>query len=329
MGGLSEMEMQRIRDAFPVDARVLVTGANGFVGGHLLRVLNAADIRPFAVYRPGEQTAVGTDAEWLSCDLTQAGVAESLIRDLRPQYVFHLAAKLSAERSWAFADESTEINFCAGNRLMIALGVHAPELRRMVLLGSAEEYGNSPSLPVREDAPVHPVSPYSAAKAAASRFAQLYAELFHFPVCILRPFILYGPGQSGNMMIPQLILAALRGENFPMTKGEQTRDFVYVADAVHCMLLAAITPGAEGQVFNICSGMEYSIRDVAGRIMRMMQPEMELLPGALPYRQNEVWRIVGSYEKARELLNWNPATDLEQGLTNTIDWYRNNYKALA
>jgi UDP-glucose 4-epimerase len=324
---MSETVLQRIHDGLNTGSRVLVTGANGFVGWHLLRALNAAGVRPVALHLPGEQPRADTDAEWVSCDLTHAGTAESLMRDLTPQYVFHLAAKLSAERSWEFAAESTEMNFCVTNRLMIALGSHAPELRRMLLIGSAEEYGNSPSLPVREDCPVHPVSPYSAAKAAASRFAQLYAELFRFPVCILRPFILYGPGQSGSMMIPQLILSALRGEDFPMTKGEQTRDFVYVGDAVECMLLAAITPRVDGEVFNICSGVEHSIRHVADLIMRIIQPEMELLPGALPYRQNEVWRIVGSYEKAQRLLGWSPSTDMERGLHSTIEWYRYNNTA--
>jgi UDP-glucose 4-epimerase len=321
---MSEAVLRGIHDGLNTDTRVLVTGASGFVGGHVLRALNAAGVRPVALHLPGEQAAGDTDAEWLPCDLAHAGTAESLIRDLRPQYVFHLAAKLSAERSWEFAAESTEINFCVTNRLMIALGLHAPELRRMIHVGSAEEYGNSPSLPVREDCPVHPVSPYSVAKAAASRFAQLYAELFRFPVVILRPFILYGPGQSDRMMIPQLILSALRGEDFPMTKGEQTRDFVYVADAVECMLLAAVVPGIDGEIFNVCSGVEHSIRHVAGLIMRMMQPEMELLPGALSYRQNEVWRIVGSYEKAQRLLGWTPVTDMERGLHRTIEWYRNN-----
>ncbi len=319
----ADQTVQRISPA----ARVLVTGASGFVGAHLLRALNAMDVKPVAVHQPGDTVPRDVDAEWISCDLSKESAPETLVRDLHPHYVFHLAARLSAERSWSFAAESVSVNFEATHRLMLALGSHTPELRKLLLIGSAEEYGNSPSLPVKEDSPAHPVSPYSASKAAASMFALLYADLFSLPVTILRPFILYGPGQAATMMIPQLITSALRGDNFAMTLGEQTRDFVYIEDAVDCILRAAADSGANGQIFNICSGIERSIRSVAEHIMRIMRPEMELMPGELPYRQNEVWRIVGSNEKVQRLLGWSPTTDMEAGLRKTIGWYRQNYTA--
>ncbi len=310
---------------FTTDTRILITGASGFVGGHLLRALHAEDAKLFAIHAPGETPPANGQAEWYTMDLTRSGVPESLVRDLRPHIVVHLAAQLKAERNWNFAEESFEANLATTHNLMLALGRHAPDLRRLVLMGSAEEYGNVASLPVTEDCPAHPVSPYSAAKAAATQLAQLYYELFRLPVTILRPFILYGPAQSASMMIPQLIASALRGEDFPMTGGEQTRDFVFVGDAVDCLLRAMHTAEANGRIFNVCTGVETSIRSVAECIMGIMTPAMTLRIGALPYRRNEVWRLVGSFEAARRLLGWSPATDLDSGLRTTIEWYRHNH----
>ncbi len=302
-------------------SRVLVTGAGGFLGGHLLRALNAGGIKPFAALMPGEKTPEDADAVWLRTDLADSRAAEELVHASNPHVVVHLAARLGSARSWSFASEAIETNLMATHRLMQALGVLAPELRRLVLIGSGEEYGNAASLPATEDTPTDPVSPYSASKAAAAGLALLYHKLFKLPVTILRPFIVYGPGQSGTMMLPQLIASALRGEDFPMTPGEQTRDYLYVEDAVKGILAAMTAECVDGQIFNICTGIERSVRSVAELVMDMMKPDMRILFGALPYRDNEVRRLFGSPEKARQQLGWFPETELESGLQRTIEWY--------
>jgi len=307
-------------------SRVLLTGGAGFIGQHVLRALNAADIRPVASHLSGETLPHDIDADWIELDVRDREGIHATLRDARPDILIHLAATMNSERSYSFAEHAMEVNFIGTHNLMIAAGSTLPDLKRMVLLGSAEEYGNSSELPIVEHAAPRPVSPYSASKAAVTQYALLYNTLFRLPVVILRPFIVYGPGQTPSMMLPQLIRHALLGEDFPMTPGGQTRDFVYVDDVVECILLAATTPGAEGEVFNVCTGVETTIRTVAEHIVRIMRSDIRLLVGALPYRQNEAMRLFGSFDKARALLGWSPRTELLRGLQHTIDWFTHNLK---
>lgn len=339
MGGLSEGMVDGIPDldlrfpALPDSPRVLVTGGAGFLGRHVIALLNDAGVTPVATVLPGEepparldrgdgQTPCALDAEWRHLDLTDAVATRELLRDCEPHAILHLAAHISGERSYENAETAFRVNLAATHDLLMAAGTLLPGLRRFVLIGSAEEYGNAPSLPITEDEPIAPISPYSASKAAATQFALLYHRLFELPVTVLRPFIVYGPGQSPAMMLPQLISTALRGENFPMTPGEQTRDFVYVGDAADAVLRAAFSPAAIGEVFNICSGVEHSILSVARQILEAMESNIQLLAGALPYRANEAMRLVGSPEKARRLLGWIPRIELPDGVRRTITSFR-------
>lgn len=300
--------------------RILITGVAGFVGQRLAARLAGAGLEFVGTYhrmQPPEKNG-GT---WKRVDITDGNAVRSLVRETRPQIVFHLAARLGAERSYDFAEQAIAVNFLGTHSLITALGRGVPEVERLILLGSSEEYGMNDALPYTEEMPARPVSPYSASKAAATHFAVLYHELFELPVVVLRPFIIYGPGQPPGMMLPSLIRAALADEEFPMTPGEQTRDFIHVDDVVACLLAAAIEPGAIGEIFNVCSGEEHTILDVAERVVKMVG-RGRLRPGALPYRQNELWRLVGSREKAERLLGWAPRIGLDEGLGRTIEWYR-------
>jgi UDP-glucose 4-epimerase len=155
-------------------------------------------------------------------------------------------------------------------------------------------------------------------KAAVTQCALLYHRLFALPVVVLRPFIVYGPGQRDGMMLPALLKTLAQGQEFALTPGEQTRDFVYVDDVVDALIAAAVRNGAAGEVFNVCSGEERRIRDVAELAVRIAGASPSRLKiGALPYRENEVWRLVGSNRKARALLGWSPRVQLEDGLQRT------------
>lgn len=299
--------------------RVLVTGGTGFVGRRLLQRLEATGIRLTGVTRRAAPLA-GTGVTWRQLDLRDSESVRTLVREVQPEIVFHLAAKLGADRSLACADAMLFDNVVATHNLLVSLGEECSSLHRLVLMGSSEEYGNQDVVPYTEEMTPRPVSPYSASKAAATQFALLYHRLFHLPVVVLRPFIIYGPGQTRGMLIPSLVHAVRAGADFPMTAGEQTRDFVYVDDVIDCILAAAVHPQAIGEVFNVCSGVEHSIRDVAELTVKLAGATMRLLTGAIPYRDNEVWRLAGSNDKAARLLGWSPGTSLEHGLRDTLDY---------
>jgi nucleoside-diphosphate-sugar epimerase len=302
--------------------RILITGSTGFIGSHLLRSLKGTASLTAAFY--GDPPVItNKGVNWKELDITDSTAVKKLIVKEQPQIVFHLGALLGAERSYEFTEKALVTNTLGTHNLLSVLGTHCKYLEKVVLLGTSEEYGNSKDIPFTEDHPVHPVSPYSVSKAAATQLAILYHELFQLPLVILRPFILYGPGQSPKMMIPELIKYGIENKDFPMTKGEQTRDFLYIDDFIKSLLSAALSSDAVGEIINICSGTEKSIIDVAELVHRLMKAKMKLLVGACPYRDNEVWRLFGNNEKAKLLLGWQPEISLEEGLSKTIFWYRN------
>jgi UDP-glucose 4-epimerase len=303
------------------DKKILITGGTGFIGSHLLSSLRGTNSLTATFY--GDPPATPEPGvNWKELDITDLNAVINLIKEEQPQIIFHLGALLGAERSYEFAQKAMMTNLLGTHNLLHALGSHSnPE--KIILLGTSEEYGNNKNIPFTEDQPVHPVSPYSASKASATQLAILYYELFKLPVVILRPFIIYGPGQSTKMMIPDLIKHGIDGRDFSMTKGEQTRDFLYIDDMINSLLSAAVSSGAIGQIINICSGTERSIIEVAELVHNLMGAKIQLLVGSRPYRENEIWRLYGNNEKAKKVLGWKPETSLEDGLNKTISWYCN------
>jgi UDP-glucose 4-epimerase len=296
--------------------RILITGGAGFIGAHLVRQLEEAGI-PFTGTSHATPPAADAGGRWIPLDLCDAAAVDSVVAAEQPDVVFHLAGVLGADRSLAFAERAVQGNFLASHHLLSALGRYA-QPQRIVLIGSSEEYGRQESLPYTEDMSARPISPYSASKAAVTQFALLYHELHALPVVVLRPFVVYGPGQRPPMLVPALMHALARSEPFPMTAGGQTRDFVYVSDVVAALIAAAVANDAAGEVFNVCSGEERSIREVAELAVRVAGAADDVLQiGAVPYRQNEVWRLVGTNAKARSVLGWAPRVSLEEGLRRT------------
>jgi UDP-glucose 4-epimerase len=296
--------------------KILVTGGAGFIGTHLIRRLEEAGIEYVCGSRVTPVPA-GGGGRWIPLDLGDGAAVDAAVAAEQPDVVFHLAGVLGSDRSLAFAERAVQGNFIASHNLLTALGRLA-QPQRIVLVGSSEEYGRQDSVPYTEDMSARPVSPYSASKAAVTQFALLYHQLHALPAVVLRPFVVYGPGQSPPMMVPALMHALARGEPFPMTAGEQTRDFVYVGDVVAALIAAAVAQDATGEVFNVCSGEERSIREVAELSVRVAGAADDTLRiGAVPYRQNEVWRLVGNNTKARSVLGWNPRVRLEDGLRLT------------
>jgi len=307
--------------------KVLLTGAGGFIGSHLARRLIDEDAEVHILIKKDSDRFRVQDISnrvilWDGDILDYQSIC-ACIRAARPQIIFHLAALLNVARDPALIEPMLEINVNGTLNLLRSVMEEEIALESFVNTGSAEEYGNGP-VPFVEDQREMPVSPYSASKVAVTHFCQMLHRGIGLPVVTLRPFLVFGPSQDDGMFIPSLIRHCLGGRDFPMTEGNQTREFTYVEDIVAAYILAAQCPRAAGEVVNIGSGVEYKIRDVAERIVNKMGSPIRLLIGALPKRPGETEHFFCSNKKAKELLGWSPKVALDEGLERTIKWYRGN-----
>lgn len=327
---LSPPEDENVR--LGASARALVTGAAGFIGSHLVRRLldDGVDVHALtstvsSVY-PVRLVGLRERIVLHEANLMDRGAVDDLVRGVVPTHVFHLGAYTHVGKSWQRADECVQANVQGTVNLLNALESSGYE--RFLNMGTSEIYGDIEP-PFREDKQVKPVSPYAASKYAAECFCRLYREGRGWPIVMLRPFNAYGPAQTADRVIPEIIVRALRGQELLMTEGRQTREFNYVEDLVDGLVRAAAVPGVEGELINLGCGEDVSIRDVATLILDLLGNPVEARFGALPDRPTEIWTMRSDSTKARELLGWKPQHSLAQGLEKTIDWYRSELSNAA
>ena len=236
----------------------------------------------------------------------------------RPDVVFHLGAYTHVGKSWDRVDECVQTNVQGTVNLLQALAPRG--YARFVNTGTSEIYGDV-DVPFTEAGPVNPVSPYSVAKYAAERYCRMFVQGRRWPVVMVRPFNAYGPWQSPDRVIPEIIGRALRREPLRMTQGLQTREFNYVDDLVEGFLRAATAEGVVGEVVNLGCGEEVSMRDLAVLLLRLLGDPVVPEFGALADRPTEIWRMHADTAKAADLLGWRSTVPLEEGLRRTIAWY--------
>jgi nucleoside-diphosphate-sugar epimerase len=309
-------------------ARIAVTGGNGFLGAHLLRRLSAMGSE-CCVFMREEDSARRlknlTPAPAIQ-NFLQPGSLAQLVAEWKPDIVFHLGAASSTRRDLDTFRTTLELNLLSTVKLFEALC--QTTLRRLVHIGSCEEYGRTP-VPFTESAAPDPVSPYSASKAAASSYARMFHNAFGLPVVVMRPSVLYGPGQDPVRLIPELITRLLRDQEVEVTEGKQTRDFLFVDDAVEALLLAAVTPDVAGEIFNLGSGENVTVRRCAELIGELTGKRHLIRFGARAYSPSEIWEYAPDISRARRGLGWQPRTTLIQGLTKTIAAYRDDTDAVS
>lgn len=298
--------------------RALVTGGGGFIGSHLVRrlVSNGADVTVTA--RPGSKpwrlSSLGLDV-----NVVPLALGEPVDTDLRAamagtDVVFHLAAA-GVDPSKDSGADVVCANVVGTVRLLEAAA--EAKVRRFVNCGSCFEYGGGSRL--REDAMPCPRSEYAASKSAAWIVASAFARRYGLSVVTVRPFTVYGPQEQEYRLVPSTIAGALAGDAIDLTPGEQTRDFVYVEDVVEGILAAA--EASETGTFNLCTGRETSVRELAETVVELVGTGTLRL-GALPYRSTELWTLSGDPSAAGDQLGWTAGTDLRTGLLKTIEWFR-------
>jgi nucleoside-diphosphate-sugar epimerase len=303
--------------------RVLVTGASGFLGSHLTARLldegaavHALTSAVSSVY-PQRLLPLRDRIVLHEGSLADRSAMDAVAAQARPQLVFHLGAYTHVGKSWQRVDECVQVNVQGTVNLLQALAPFGIE--KFVYTGTSEIYGDV-DVPFREDGPANPISPYSVSKYAGERYCRMFHQGRGWPVVMVRPFNAYGPAQSPDRVIPEIIVRALRGQPLLMTQGRQTREFNYASD-IAAGFLAAGLRGEPGRLYNLGCGQEVSMAELATTILGLMGDPIKAQLGALQDRPTEIWRMYADAARAREELGWAPEVPLAEGLARTIAWY--------
>lgn len=298
--------------------RVLVTGATGFIGSHLVRRLTGSGAEVHVVSR---RTGPGPEAPaWHVADLTDARACDELVRTVAPDVVFHLASAVTGARDIEVVVPLMQANQTAAVNLLTAVAKSAPTAR-VVLAGSIEE--------PHQGHDVTPQSPYAAAKWAASAYARMFSALWNIRVCVLRIAMVYGPAQPDvTKLVPYTTLALLRGDTPLLSSGTRLVDWVYVDDVVDALVRTAEADRMMGKVFDICSGQLVSIRDTVELLASIVGGGARPQFSALADRPMDIAQR-GDPRAAAELLEWRASTPLEEGLGSTVAWYAEHLVPVA
>jgi dTDP-glucose 4,6-dehydratase len=312
--------------------QALVTGAGGFIGSHLVEALlhKGAKVRAFVRYT--SRGDLGLLKLLTESDLAQV---EVVLGDLRDEHavrdavkgcdlVFHLGALISIPYSYLHPAEVASVNFMGTLNVLMACRQHG--VRRLVHTSTSEVYGTARQTPISESHVLQGQSPYSASKIGADKLVESFIAAYSLPAVTVRPFNTFGPRQSARAVIPTIITQALAKDEIRLGSLTTTRDFTFVTDTVHGFLRAAETPGVEGGVFNLGTGEEISIGDLAERILRQIGRTVRITEDRRRLRPeaSEVLRLVSDNSLAVQRLGWRPSVALDEGLRLTIEWIRGN-----
>jgi nucleoside-diphosphate-sugar epimerase len=305
-----------------MDTMILITGANGFVGRHMIYHLSqnehnkiiAADIHGSLIPFKNSNPAI---VEYISGDLSDSGIVNRLQNERHFDCIIHLAAIISQS-----ADANTYLAIMNSNiqATFLLLEMAKEHKARLIFPSTALVYGNQKG-PFREDMLPDPGDFYSLSKQMCEQIIRFYGNRYDVPSVIFRIGILYGPSQANKMFIPSLVGSLLSEADFPMTKGEQMRDFVYIDDLVDAVKIVLPRTDIAG-TYNIGTGVAPMLKDVALKAEEITGVRNKLKLGALPYREKESWEYCLDSSKAHKDLHWQASTPITAGLARTIEYER-------
>jgi len=314
--------------------RVLVTGADGFMGSHLLERLLSEGAKVSAYVR-GNST-IGTTQYalkntkhlegWID-DIITGNIASLDAKELviknRPEIIFHLAADAYVPNSFTHPIEVMETNLI-GTLNMLHAAKENKAIKRIVSTSSSEIYGMTIGGSIDEEHPLYPSSPYAASKVAADRYCYSYYNTYHLPVAVIRPFNTYGPRHTYDV-IPKFIGLALDDE--PITihgTGKQSRDFTYVDDMVDAFMIMGQHKNAIGKSVNFGTGKAITINYIAKKIKELAGSSSKIVH--IKKRTAEVPKLLCNYSLAKKLFGWKPKVFIDEGLRRNIEWSKENLK---
>jgi len=314
------------------DKRVLVTGAGGFIGSHLVErlVSEGARVRALVHYNsrndPGllkflsDETLAGLDL--LPADLLDPYAVQQAVDGI--EIVFHLGALISIPYSYIHPYHVAETNMMG--TLNVLEACRAVGVRRLVHTSSSEVYGTALRVPIDEDHPLQGQSPYSASKIGADKLAKSYFCAYELPVVTLRPFNTYGPRQSDRAVIPTIIAQTLTQDVVHLGNLDARRDLTYVTDTVDGFIKVSAAADVEGKTYNLGAGSDISIGKLAEKIIKLVgRPvKIDVDEARLRPEGSEVQRLLADNTLAKKELGWEPRISLDEGLRRTIKWISDN-----
>ncbi len=307
----------------------LVTGADGFIGSHLTEMLltEGYKVKALSYYNSFNywgwlDEVKHSNLEVISGDVRDPHFCKHITKGI--DVVFHLAALIAIPYSYVAPDSYVDTN--VKGTLNICQAAKENGVKRVLTTSTSEVYGTAQYVPIDEKHPKQPQSPYSASKIGADMMAMSFYNAFELPVVVVRPFNTYGPRQSARAIIPTIITQIANGKKeIKLGDLTPTRDFNFVKDTCRGFIELAICDAAIGQEVNIASNYEISMRDTLELIAKIMQSDVRFIEDTerLRPKNSEVFRLWGDNTKIRNLTGFTPQYSIEQGLRETIDWFRN------
>ena len=314
------------------DKRVLVTGAGGFIGSHLVErlVAEGAQVRALVHYNsrndpgllkllPGETLAA---LDVMPADLLDPNAMQRAVDSI--EIVFHLGALISIPYSYRHPTHVAETNVMG--TLKVLQACREAGVRRLVHTSSSEVYGTALRVPIDEDHPLQGQSPYSASKIGADKLAESYFCAYELPVVTLRPFNTYGPRQSDRAVIPTIIAQALTQDVVHLGNLDARRDLTFVTDTVDGFIKVSAAADVEGGTYNLGAGSDITIGELAEKIIKLigLSVKIEVDKTRLRPEGSEVQRLLADNALAKKDLGWEPRISLDEGLRQTIEWISDN-----
>jgi len=320
--------------------KVLVTGADGFIGSHLVEGLlrEGCKVKAFVYYNSFNSWGwldtfpkdILRKIEIFTGDIRDPNGVRKSMEGI--DIVFHLAALIAIPFSYHSPDSYVDTN--VKGTLNILQAAKDKKCRKILVTSTSEVYGTAQYVPIDEKHPFQGQSPYSATKIAADRLAESFYRSFNLPVCIVRPFNTFGPRQSARAIIPTIISQLLSGqEKIKLGSLHPKRDFLFVKDTINGFIEIAKSDKTIGEEINIATQSEISIRDLAKKLTAIINPKAKIMADAVRVRpdKSEVKRLMGSNKKIMKLTKWRQKYSLADGLKETVEWFSSsgnlkNYK---
>jgi NAD dependent epimerase/dehydratase len=319
------------------DKKVLVTGADGFIGSHLVEALmdQGCAVRAFCFYN--SFNTWGWLDEFPKAQLDNIDVVMGDIRDpngIREavkgvDVIFHLGALIGIPYSYVAPDNYVDTNI--RGTLNILQAARGAGVEKVLITSTSEVYGTALYVPIDENHPKQGQSPYSATKIGADAIAESFYRSFNTPVTIVRPFNTYGPRQSARAIIPTIITQLLNGsQEIRLGSLHPTRDLVFVKDTANAFIAIAKSDQVSGEEINIATQCEVSMKVLAETLIKIISPQTKIVSDKTRLRpaKSEVERLLGSNKKIKELAGWAPEHSLEEGLRETVRWFSDSKNLL-